>query len=235
MEEFEEIIRKDVHLSKLLNDKTITVFSNFSRNEYSDALKESFQEKYYQVFKELYERSFAEKDVATSSALMRSIEFLAAETTKQRIAEEVFPQIVEVHEALLGFKEELHDGNGFVVLTGRFNFILDGSTIAILNNLDAFERIQEYKVKIISAALGICDAVGKVNPKKEPFKFDLHHAVIDKLAQINDFGALQERFELHKTKLTKKQTKVEVKYVVGAIIVILLILLRLLSRLDRSF
>jgi ASC-1-like (ASCH) protein len=233
MENFEELIQKDDSLSQLLNDKTITVFSNFSRTAYSEELKNHIQDRYYASFKEILRQDPSKKKEGEVNAFMRSLDFLATEKTKTLIAEDFLELLITANENLLAFKESLSDPSGIIEFRFRLDEAISGAVINVLNKLGAYEKINEHRIIIINSALDICDLVAEVNPKREPFKYEVYNAILNNLEKIDDFGPLRERFETHKRKASKKGKRIEIKYGIVMVIVSILIIIKILTLIDR--
>ncbi len=232
MKDFEEIINKDHHLSQLLNDKEITVFSNFSNNQYSTELTSYIQEKYLKIFREIYRKSIKDHNLGQANSLIRSTDYLATEETKRLIAVEFDDTLKRTYEYLESFKASLSSENQEISFRAKLEETIDGLTINILNRFAASENIKNYKNKIVRIALEICDLVSNVKPQRHPFKFAVYGALLNNLSAIDNLGSFQERFELHQGKNSKKETKIEAKYVVLLAIVFTLIVLKILSKLN---
>lgn len=233
MHEFEELINNDKHLSKLLNEKEITVFSNFSRSVYSPELKEYISERYLAIFRTLFRTYIQSNELGLANALIRSTDYLATEPVKQELAGEFGDLLKATHEYLEGFKIPLNDSTQSVKFRAKLEETIDGMTINILNRFDAYDPVKEYKQKILQAAFDICELTAKSSPSREAFKYALHEAVMKNISSINELGSFQEVYDAQKKKSEKKAFKVEMKYVILLFVAIVLILLRLLMRLDR--
>ncbi len=233
MNQLEEIINKDKHLSKLLNEKEITVFSNFSRSMYSPELKEYIQDRYVNVFREIYRKSIAAHDLGIANALVRSTDYLATDEAKRVLVDEFTDSVEATQDHLESLIPSLTDSTLPVQVRSAFGEVIDGLTINILNRFGHLDPIKHFKENILSAAFEICDLTAKSKPKREPFKYALYTHILENLSQIDDLGTYQQQFEQQQRKSEKKEFRLEMKYVIWIFFVIILILVRLLMRLDR--
>ena len=231
-ETFEEIIRNDEPLSKLLNDKAINVFSNFSKGTYSNELKLYIEDSYYASFKEIYGKHIGTESEGKITALLNSIEFLATPETKNLIALDVQFKLEDSYTKLCALKNLLTNDEELKLNPTEINLSLSTTLIDILNKFGNYSNVKEYKNKIIICCLDICDLVAKASPKKEPFKYAIYNMIVNNLEKIKDFGSLKERFGGHTHKITKKRKGVEVKYWIWIIVVVLIFVIRLLTKLD---
>jgi len=231
MEAFEETIKNNPAVFKLLNDKEIGVLSVFPPTSFDVAFKVYIQDKYCASFKAIYEDSVATMQYGKINAFLRTVDSLASAKSKQFILEVLILTLAQSHEKIVSFKDQLPSDNNHLILYGaQLDNALSSITINTLNNYSDNVVVSEYKSKIVNAALDICDEVAMVNPKKEPFKYAIHNMVINNLEKIEHFGASKERFDKYKSKLSKKRTGIEFKYWIWAVVVVILIVLKFASK-----
>jgi len=231
-ETFEEIIRNDEPLNKLIKDKEINVFSNFSKGSYSDELKLYIEDAYYASFKEIYGKHIGTESEGKITALLNSIEFLATSETKNLIAQDVQFKLEDSYTKLCALKNSLTNDEELKLNPTEINLSLSTTLIDILNKFGNYTNVKEYKNKIIICCLDICDLVAKASPKKETFKYAIYNMMVNNLEKIEDFDSLKERFDGHTNRISKKRKGVEVKYWIWIIVVVLIFVIRLLSKMD---
>lgn len=232
MEKFEEIINQDEDLNALLRRNEITVFSNFSKKEYSPELIDYIQESYFQSFQEIIVQSEEGKNGGKITALLRSVEYLATPQTKDRIVEVLLIPLEKAEQHLKEISESMPQMNAgdFITLGKRIDKSLNSVTINIFNKFDDYAQIEDYRNKIVKHSLDICKSVAGANPKRETFKYAVYNVVINNLEKIKRRGPLKERFQKHHKNISQKRTGIEVKYWAGIVITIILIILKILSR-----
>lgn len=231
MNEFEDTISSDDSLSQLLNDKRVTAFSNFSRKRYDDAFKEHIEERYYEIFKEIYTNDDNNRTPSQIIALIRSVNYLATERTKSQIIDMLREHLKTAEEKLFIFKESLKADGDTITITTSLDRPIDHMTIKIFNEFEKNEIVNEHKSKIVKIALEICDLVSTVNPKKSPFKYAVYNALMNNLKEIDELGPHANTYQNQEVTITKKRNGIEIKYFVVGGIVLLLLILKVLSRL----
>jgi len=228
-ETLEELISNDKSLNQLLRDKEINTFSNFSKVKDNEQLKVYIQDLYYSIFVEIYQKHIGTEKEGIVNALLRSSEALATQKTKDLIATDLESALEKSYKHLTQFEELLNDEQGQLLLSAKLDAALSSVVINIINKFGDYEHVKEYKSKIISRCLDICDQVAKANPKKYPFKYAIYNMIINNLQKIKNLDPLQERFSQHNKKISNKRTGIEIRYWIGVAIAIALLILRLLS------
>lgn len=231
MKKFEEIITNDIKLSKLLNDKTITGFTDFSRSNYTGEFKTYIEDKYIASFKDILKTGIETKNETKINALIRTIEFLASEKSKMLLEEDLLPILLMSHKNLLHVKELINNENQLITIGNKLDNALSSTTINILNKLDSTANISDYKNKIINVALDICDSTSKASPKNETVKYAIYNVIMNNLLKITDLGEAKERYGFHNSKISQKRTGIEVKYWLGVVAVVVFIIIRILLKL----
>lgn len=231
MNEFEELIINDDSLSKLLNEKTVTAFSNFHRKRHSDAFKVYIEERYLETFFEIYERLKQSSEVSQRTALIRSIRPLATEKSKEKIITVLLPYLETAYEKFSVFKESLEADGEYITITTRLEQPIDSLAIRIYNDFESDERVIAARNKMVATALDLCDSLADANPKRHPFKFEVYNIVMNNLKEIDDLGPHAARYADEDKRINSKRNKAEIRYWVVGGIIALLLLMRLLSRL----
>lgn len=231
-EDFEQTLANDESLVKLLEQKDINILTNFSRGNYSDKFKEYISKRYYDAFQDIYAKNTSEETVGKVTSLLRSVEFLSTPSTRDKIVELLLPTLEKAAKDLEAFKQYIHDEKLLIENGDLLDNSLTPVVTNIFNKFGEYEPVKEYKSKILNSAFDICDAVASANPKKYPMKYATYNAVMNNIEKVYSFDDLKGRYDQHNSKISRKRTGVEVKYVIGVIAIILLILFRILKRLD---
>jgi hypothetical protein len=90
--------------------------------------------------------------------------------------------------------------------------------------------ISAIKDEYLSNSLDICDAVSKVKPTKETFKYAIYNVVMNNIEKIKSTGDYADRIQSHQSKIGTKRTTIDVKYVLGVILFILYIAFKIFRR-----
>ena len=229
-ETLEDVIKNDAALNKLLNNKEISVFSNFSKGKYDEEFKIQIQDLYYESFKEIYKKNIETNSGGVITSLLRSVKFLATKETKDLIVADLEAVLEDSYKKLNLLEKSISNNEEeMIIRILGVKEVLGPIVTNIINKFDDYDNIKEYKNKIITCCLDICDLVATVSPKKETFKYALYNMVINNLEKIKNFDSLKGRFDKHRGKISQKRTGVEIKYWIGVGVTALLILLKLLS------
>jgi hypothetical protein len=231
-ENFQEILEKDESLVKLLDQKDINIFTNFSKANYSEEFKEYISKRYYDAFEEIYTKNIGTETAGKITSLLRSVEFLSTYSTRDKIIDLFLPTLEKAHNDLEAFKQYLNNEDLMIKNGDLLDESLTPIIVNIFNKFDSYESVKEYKIKILTSAFDICDAVASANPKKFQVKYATYNAVMNNIEKVYRFETLKGRFEQHSSRISKKRTGVEVKYIIWVVIVVLLILFRILRHLD---
>lgn len=230
-QEVKTLIAEDEDLRDLLESHLIGGFTDFSDEKYNDdALKHHIENAYIQSFNEIFNKNSA-TNPGKVTALLRSIKHLATPNAKDRIVAQLSPYL-DTSVASIEEAGKAVTGSGMINKKGaeKLDRGLDAITIAILNQLADNPTISNYRDKVLSAGLDICDHVAKFKATKDEMRYAMYNAVINNLERLKDKGALAERFNLHKKTIIGKRNTIEVKYVLGVVFLILWIVFKIMRR-----
>ncbi|RSC93957.1 hypothetical protein [Tenacibaculum singaporense] len=193
-EEFEKLINDNKDLNKLLNEKEIIGFSDFSKLNFNTPdFRDYIEERYLDSFQVIYKK-YSTKETynnAKINALLRSLEYLGN------------PNIIKAVETTLND-----------TLNKSLNFLKDSKTIAdedieklnlkellnsinmtvinIFNKTKSSELINNTKDQIIAHLLYISHQLKDVSPKYQRALYDTNEEILEKLKKINGYNPYQK-------------------------------------------
>ncbi|WP_445711321.1 hypothetical protein [Flavobacterium sp.] len=230
-ENFEEIIKNDESLNKLLNQKDVSVFSNFSNSNFkNEDFKKHINEAYRTSYKEIFDKSFGTSEEGKVTTLFRSVEFLATPEFKEEICNDLEKIITAALINIDTYKSTLQSKPSDVNMPNHYKKFINALNIVnidILNRFDDNEKIKTIKNQILTSVFDICDILSQL-PDNTAYKMNTYNLILEKVQKIKDLGNQKERFEIHKQKEKTKNTGMQVKLFAGLALVILFAIIRIL-------
>ncbi|CAM4012612.1 MULTISPECIES: hypothetical protein [Flavobacterium] len=230
-ENFEEIIKNDESLNKLLNQKDVSVFSNFSNSNFkNEDFKKHINEAYRTSYKEVFDKSFGTSEEGKVTTLFRSVEFLATPEFKEEICNDLEKIITAALINIDTYKNTLQSKPSDVNMPNHYKKFINALNIVnidILNRFDDNEKIKTIKNQILTSVFDICDILSQL-PDNTAYKMNTYNLILEKVQKIKDLGNQKERFEIHKQKEKTKNIGMQVKLFAGLALVILFAIIRIL-------
>lgn len=237
-EEFDLIIANDETLNRLLNEKELGVFANFSNKAFqSEAFKRYIDVSYRESFKTIFQKYLGTSDEGKVNTLLRSVPSLATPEFKEEIYKDLNQVLDVAYNKLDVFRKLIRNNahqNELFVIRKNIDEGLSFLVIDIINKFGHETSVMVNKERILTCSLDICDEVSNADPKNETFKYAIYNVIINVLEKINDFGLLKDRYEKHTSKIATKRTTVDVKYYLWTAFVIIIIIVRILFRLSKK-
>lgn len=236
-ENFEEIIKNDESLNKLLNQKDVSVFSNFSNNNFkNEDFKKHINEAYRTSYKEIFDKNFGTSEEGKVTTLFRSVAFLATPEFKEEIYNDLEKIITAALINIDTYKNTLKTNPSDVNIPNHYKKFINELNIVnidILNRFDDNEKIKTIKNQILTSVFDICDILSQL-PDTTAYKMNTHNLILEKVQKIKDLGNQKERFEIQKQNEKTKNIGIQVKLFAGLALVILFAIIRILIRFYRN-
>ena len=237
-EEFDLVIQNDETLNRLLNENELGVFANFSNKAFeSDDFKRYIDTAYRASFKTIFQKYLGTSEEGKVTTLLRSVSVLATSEFKEEIFQDLNDVLETAYQKLDAFRKLTAKNatvNELVLVQNNIDEGLSFLVIDVINKFGNQRSLMANKERILACSLDICDGVSHADPKNETLKYAVYNVLINTLEKINDFGPLKDRYEGHKSKISKKRTGVEVKYYLWTAFVIIIIIVRILIRVARN-
>ena len=232
MEDFEQILKNDINLNKLITNKEISLMTKLTKPEvFSSEFIDWLSPKYYEAFVSIFEKVVGSEKEAKMVALLNAPKY-CNEETKDKIIDFLVPYIKSKSELATITLSSFNAPGLDYVKKLQFAFVIKKELLSYVN-IGIFKyfnspKIEEDKTNIINCSLKITDSYKSAKASNEiDFKLFTDLLIRFEKLKLND-----KQRAVFNTFKTKEKNSINKNYIWGGVVIVIIIL-RMVMRMSR--
>ena len=225
------LIQKHEKLERLFTQKDIGTLTDFKEQEFqNEDFKKYIAKDYLESVLTIVSTNMYTKKEGKVIAILRSLQYLATDEVKEKVAIAMEPYTQEgiaslnaIHQLTLGKMDEVTVIENQVL----FGKSMNNALMSIFNFVDYSPAIKGRKKEFLDVAMAILRHVADLNPKRETGKYMVYNALMNNLEKIKRMDEHTSEFRHFEVKIEKKRKNLDVRYVIGIVIFVIVLLLKL--------